>query len=87
MLQFLEIANGNTVMSLGDNLEANMNQHFPQIIDKYRTKFQPSKKISKYNSMSMKKDVYVNRNKNQLTNCGDDLDKEQISVNRDVIIP
>ena len=87
MLQLLEITNGNTATNLGDNLEANMNELFPQIVYKYRAQLQPSKKVAKFNSMSMNKDVYVNRNKNQLTDFGDDVDKDKLSVNRDAIIP
>ena len=87
MLQLLEIANENTGTNLGDDLEANMNEFFPQIIHKYKTQFQPSKKIAKFNSMSMKKDISVNRKENQLTDFGDDVEIEEVSVNRDIVVP
>ena len=87
MLQLLEIANGNTGTNLGDDLEANMKEFFPQIIDKYKTQFQPSKKIAKFNSLSMKKDISVNRKENQLTDFGDDVKMEEVSVNRDIVVP
>ena len=85
MLQLLETANGNTAIKIGGNLKENMNELFPQIIDKYRTQFQPSKKIPRFNSISMKNNVSVNRKSGQIMDCG--INSEQLSVNRDVLVP
>ena len=64
-----------------------MNELFPQIIDKYRTQFQPSKKIPIFNSILMENNISANRRSDQVTDCVGDIDSEHISVNIDNLVP